>query len=218
MAPNKGDQKHLTLSDRILIEKGLNGSLSFTEIGRQIHKDPTTVSKEVRRHTKVKEFNGYGNIPCQANADIHSRCTLKHACGDMDCDLTCRQCRSFRCSDICKEYRPQQCERLNKAPYVCNGCGKRVNCRMDKKLYSSKYADDCYRELLSSSREGINQTPESIQRMNDILTPLVQKGQSIAHIYATHADDMKCSRRTVYEYIDAGVFDVRNIDLRRKVK
>ena len=218
MAPNKGDQKHLTLSDRILIEKGLNGSLSFSEIGRQIHKDPTTVSKEVRRHTKVKEFNGYGNIPCQANADIHSRCTLKHACGDMDCDLPCRQCRSFRCSDICKEYRPQQCERLNKAPYVCNGCGKRVNCRMDKKLYSSKYADDCYRELLSSSREGINQTPESIQRMNDILTPLVQKGQSIAHIYATHADDMKCSRRTVYEYIDAGVFDVRNIDLRRKVK
>ena len=89
---------------------------------------------------------------------------------------------------------------------------------MDKKLYSSKYADDCYRELLSSSREGINQTPESIQRMNDILTPLVQKGQSIAHIYATHADDMKCSHRTVYEYIDAGVFDVRNIDLRRKVK
>ena len=204
--------------EAFLIEKGLNGSLSFTEIGRQIHKDPTTVSKEVRRHTKVKEFNGYGNIPCQANADIHSRCTLKHACGDMDCDLPCRQCRSFRCSDICKEYRPQQCERLNKAPYVCNGCGKRVNCRMDKKLYSSKYADDCYRELLSSSREGINQTPESIQRMNDILTPLVQKGQSIAHIYATHADDMKCSRRTVYEYIDAGVFDVRNIDLRRKVK
>ena len=218
MTQNKGDQKHLTLSDRILIEKGLNGSLSFTEIGRQIHKDPTTVSKEVRRHAQVKEFNGYGNIPCQANADVHSRCMLKHACGDMDCDLTCRQCRSFRCSDICKEYRPQQCERLNKAPYVCNGCGKRVNCRMDKKLYSSKYADDCYRELLSSSREGINQTPESIQRMNDILTPLVQKGQSIAHIYATHADDMKCSRRTVYEYIDAGVFDVRNIDLRRKVK
>jgi IS30 family transposase len=89
---------------------------------------------------------------------------------------------------------------------------------MDKKIYSSKYADDCYRELLVSSREGINQTPESIQRMNDVLTPLVKKGQSIAHIYATHADDLKCSRRTMYTYIDNGVFDVRNIDLRRKVK
>jgi IS30 family transposase len=89
---------------------------------------------------------------------------------------------------------------------------------MDKKIYSSKYADDCYREALVSSREGINQTPESIQRMNDVLTPLIKQGQSIAHIYATHMDDLKCSRRTLYTYIDAGVFDVRNIDLRRKVK
>ena len=208
----------MTLSDRITIEKGLNSSLSFAEIARQVGKDPTTISKEVRRHSKVKEFNGYGSIPCQANEDIHSRCLRKHVCGDTNCDLFCRNCRSIRCSEVCKEYQPQQCSRLNKAPYVCNGCGKRINCRMDKKIYSSKYADDCYRELLVSSREGINQTPESIQRMNDILTPLVKKGQSIAHIYATHAEDMKCSRRTVYEYIDAGVFDVRNIDLRRKVK
>ena len=89
---------------------------------------------------------------------------------------------------------------------------------MEKRLYSSKYADDCYRELLISSREGINQTPQSIQTMNNILTPLVKKGQSIAHIYATHADELKCSRRTMYTYIDAGVFEVRNIDLRRKVK
>lgn len=218
MTKRKGDQKHLTLSDRITIEKGLGISLSFAEIARQIHKDPTTVSKEVRKHSKVKEFNGYGTIPCQANTDIHDRCTLKHICGDKNCDLFCRLCRSYRCSEICKEYRPQQCRRLQKAPYVCNGCGKRVNCRMDKRLYSSKYADDCYRELLASSREGINQTPESIQRMNDILTPLIKKGQSLAHIYATHADDMRCSRRTMYEYIEAGIFDVKNIDLRRKVK
>ena len=46
----KGDQKHLTLSDRISIEKGLNNSDSFAEIARTIHKDPTTVSKEVRRN------------------------------------------------------------------------------------------------------------------------------------------------------------------------
>ena len=218
MAHSKGDQKHLTLSDRITIEKGLNSSLSFAEFAKQVRKDPTTISKEVRRHSKVKEFNGYGSIPCQANEDIHSRCSHKHVCGDKNCDLLCRNCRSFRCSEVCKEYQPQQCPRLKKAPYVCNGCGKRTNCRMDKKIYSSKYADDCYRELLVSSREGINQTPESIQRINDILTPLVKKGQSIAHIYATYADDMKCSRKTVYEYIDSGVFDVRNIDLRRKVK
>ena len=111
-----------------------------------------------------------------------------------------------------------QCPNLKKAPYVCNGCGKRVNCMMEKKIYSSKYANDCYLETLSSSREGINQTPENIQKMNDILTPLIKKGQSISHIYATHAEELGCSKQTTYTYIDAGVFDVKNIDLRRKVK
>lgn len=218
MTKPKGNQKHLTISDRIIIEKGLTNGDSFAEIARNVQKDPTTISKEVRRHSKVKEFSGYGSIPCQANADIHSRCSLRHVCGDKECNVSCRTCRKYRCSEVCKEYQPQQCTKLKKAPYVCNGCGKRVNCRMNKKIYSSKYADDCYRELLVSSREGINQTPESIQRMNDIITPLVQNGQSLAHIYATHANDLKCSRRTMYTYIDDGIFDVRNIDLRRKVK
>jgi IS30 family transposase len=54
--------------------------------------------------------------------------------------------------------------------------------------------------------------------MNDILTPLIKKGQSIAHIYATHAEELGCSRRTAYAYIDEGICDVRNIDLGRKVK
>lgn len=218
MTKNKGDQKHLTLSDRIRIEKGLNNSESFAEIGRAVDKDPTTVSKEVRRHSRVKEYNGYGNTPCQANADKHFPCSMKHICGEEECDSICRMCRKYRCSDICKEYSPRQCQRLEKAPYVCNGCGKKINCMMDKKIYSSKYAEDCYREVLVSSREGINQTPESIQRMNDVLTPLIKNGQSIAHIYATHSEDLQCSRRTMYMYIDTGVFDVRNIDLRRKVR
>ena len=218
MSTQKGNQKHLNLSDRINIEKGLNNNDSFATIAKVVQKDPTTISKEVRKHSKVKEYKGYANTPCEANKDKHSPCMLKHVCGDLECDRICRQCPKQRCSDICEAYRPQQCPKLSKAPYVCNGCGKRVNCMMEKKIYSSKYADDCYRETLSSSREGINQTPESIQKMNDILTPLIQKGQSIAHIYATHAEDLGCSKRITYTYIDAGVFDVRNIDLRRKVK
>lgn len=214
----KGNQKHLTLSDRINIEKGLNSRKSFAEIARIIHKDPTTVSKEVRRHAQIKEYKGFGGVPCEENIDKHTPCIKKHVCGNEDCEITCRMCRDYKCNEVCKDYRPQQCESLRKSPYVCNGCGKRTGCLKEKKVYSSKYADDCYRELLSSSREGINQTPESIQRMNDILTPLIKKGQSISHIYATHADELGCSKRTTYAYIDQGVFDVRNIDLRRKVK
>lgn len=219
MNTTKGNQKHLKLSDRIVIEKGLNDGKSFAEIGRTIHKDPTTISKEIRKHSKVKEYSGYGNTPCEANKNPHVRCGHRHICGDQDCQRSCVTCRKYRCSSICSNYRPQQCNKLNRPPYVCNGCAKKMNCMMDKKIYSSKYADDEYRTLLVSSREGINQTPESIQRINDIITPLIkEKGQSLAHIYATHAEELGCSQRTLYEYIDAGVFDVRNIDLRRLVK
>ena len=49
------------------------------------------------------------------------------------------------------------------------------------------------------------------------MSPLLKKGQSIAHIYASHADEIACSRRTIYSYIDRGIFQARNIDLRRKV-
>ena len=86
MSTQKGNQKHLTLSDRINIEKGLNNSDSFAAIARVVHKDPTTISKEVRKHSKVKEYKGYANIPCEANKDKHSPCMIKHICGDQDCD------------------------------------------------------------------------------------------------------------------------------------
>jgi IS30 family transposase len=119
---------------------------------------------------------------------------------------------------MCDSYESVQCFKLNRAPYVCNGCGKRINCLLDKKIYSAKYADDCYRETLVSSREGINQTPESIQELDVLVSPLIQKGQSIAHIFANHAEEVQCSRRTLYNYIDMSVLTARNIDLRRKVK
>ena len=143
---------------------------------------------------------------------------MLHACGDEDCAKLCRSCCKYQCEEICKEYKPRQCVKLNKPPYVCNGCPKRVNCLLEQKIYSSKYANDNYRDVLIASREGINQTPERIQEMNDILTPLIKKGQSLGHIYATHAEKLGCSRRTAYTYIASGVFDVRNLDLRRKVK
>ena len=84
-----------------------------------------------------------------------------------------------------------------------------MNCLLEQKIYSSKYANDNYRDVLIASREGINQTPKRIQEMNDILTPLIKKGQSLGHIYATHAEKLGCSRRTAYTYIASGVFDVR---------
>lgn len=54
MSKPKGTQKHLTLSQRIEIEKGLLTGLSFAEITRKTGKDPSTISKEVRKHSEVR--------------------------------------------------------------------------------------------------------------------------------------------------------------------
>lgn len=215
---HKGNQKHLTLDQRIEIEKGLTENKSFSAIAKLIGKDPSTISKEVRLHAKTKERPdaGYTNPPCINRKNCKLTCLCDEQCGTL-----CKICKKqdMRCIDVCPNYRTAECQKLKKPPYVCNGCGKKTHCLMPRQFYSSKYANDCYRDTLVSSREGINQTPESIQKMNDLLTPLLkEKKQSIAHVYATHAEEIGCSRRTLYTYIDMGIFEVRNIDLRRRVR
>ena len=55
--------KHLTLSDRNDIQLGLERGETFKTIGQFILKDPTTVSKEVKRNKRVRESTS-NNLPC----------------------------------------------------------------------------------------------------------------------------------------------------------
>ena len=55
--------KHLTLSDRNDIQLGLERGETFKAIGQLILKDPTTVSKEVKRNRLVREST-CDNLPC----------------------------------------------------------------------------------------------------------------------------------------------------------
>ena len=55
--------KHLTLSDRNDIQLGLERGETFKAIGQSILKDPTTVSKEVKRNRQVREST-CDNLTC----------------------------------------------------------------------------------------------------------------------------------------------------------
>ena len=55
--------KHLTLSDRNDIQLGLERGETFKAIGQSILKDPTTISKEVKRNKQVREYTS-NNLPC----------------------------------------------------------------------------------------------------------------------------------------------------------
>ena len=44
-----GNQKHLTMSDRIYIEQALAEHKNFRNIAAYLERDPSTISKEVRK-------------------------------------------------------------------------------------------------------------------------------------------------------------------------
>jgi len=48
------DHKHLSTSQRIHIEKGLNDGLSFAAIARKLDKHPSTIAKEVKKYRTLQ--------------------------------------------------------------------------------------------------------------------------------------------------------------------
>ena len=115
-------------------------------------------------------------------------------------------------------YKYSHCDKLDKKPYVCNGCKSRSGCRKERYTYYARKADDSYREVKSESRKGINLTPEEVYTINNTLTPLIKKGQTINHLYINHPDILDFSKPSFYNYVNNGVFDFGPLDFPRIVK
>ena len=107
--------------------------------------------------------------------------------------------------------------KLQRAPLVCNGCQTSQYCHFSKFYYDARKAQSDYEINLSESREGINMNEDEFVRLSSIICPLIDKKQSIASIVETHKE-LGCSARTIYSYVEQGLFPFRNIDLPRKVR
>ncbi len=206
--------KHLTQENRIYIEDALNESYSLTDIAKFLGKDPTTISKEVKRNrVSFGKVGHTGRISCKKR----TACTHKQICSET-CNRLCKKCTTQNCYRICSEYAPKTCTKLLRFPHVCNGCTRKAGCKSQKYRYRAKVAHTNYTESLKSSREGIALASEELIELDGLITPLILKGQSITHIYAHHKHEIKCSKRTLYTYFEQNLFRARNIDLPRKVK
>jgi IS30 family transposase len=215
------DRKHLTTTQRIKIEKGLLDGNTFAAIARAIDKHPSTVAKEVKKYRYFPKRN----LPVDKDLQctFFKSCQMRFLCEEKDCIRPCKLCydtrlRMRKCSLICPDYQERSCPKIHKAPFVCNGCHKIKRCEMQHALYSAQQADESSHELLISCRDGINQSPADIAILDELISPLLRQGQSMAHIYAHHGHEIPCSRRTLYNYIDKGVFEAKNIDMRRRVR
>lgn len=209
--------KFLTYEQRLEIQKGLKEHSSFGRIGEAIHKDRTTVAKEVKKYSSEQK-TGCSRYPY--NACRHRRtCRKKNIC-PLGC--TCQPKRKCSicslCNDFCGDFEEEVCSARSKPPYVCNGCGRLDQCTLKKRFYHADEAHVRCREHLSECRTGILSNELELGRINALISPLIRNGQSVHQVYETHRDELMCSEKTLYNYIDACLFDVRNIDLPRKVK
>lgn len=188
---------HLTVQERIIIEKGIENGSTKAAIALTIGKDKSTVGKEIKKHRELVHKSSY-----KINCANMKNCSHNHVC------------------DNCADFKPFTCNRRDRSPGACNGCSKYTHCRYDKYRYKADFSHKKYREDLVDSRTGINMSYEECKAMADIIVPLIKAGHSPYHIVTNHPE-LNIFEKTLYNYIENGIFrefGLLDIDLRIKTK
>lgn len=188
---------HLTVQERIIIEKGIENGSTKAAIALTIGKDKSTVGKGIKKHRELVHKSSY-----KINCANMKNCSHNHVC------------------DNCADFKPFTCNRRDRSPGACNGCSKYTHCRYDKYRYKADFSHKKYREDLVDSRTGINMPYEECKAMADIIVPLIEAGHSPYHIVTNHPE-LNISEKTLYNYIENGIFrefGLLDIDLRIKTK
>jgi len=193
---------HMCLETREKIEFLLKEGFNFTNIGKETGYHRTAISDEIIKHRIMGRQNTYGvnRVFCEN-------------------EKFCNNFTGTCCTKKCGEFKYKVCEKLNKPPYVCNGCSKRQYCKLQKFFYRAKEAQKYYEEMLSTSREGIRIPEEDIKQINEVITPLIkEKGHTVNMVYINHPDILYFSKTEFYRLIDLGVVEIKNQDLPKKVE
>lgn len=184
------NNKNLTLDERLTIERGIFNNSSKRTIANLIGKSESTIGKEIALH----RFLSYNS-------------TLKLECANY------RHCKFKRsCNQNCPDFVKFKCARRDRSPGACNGCNNYSSCRYSKYRYDAIKANNDYKKLLVSSRQGFNLTEEEAKSIADIVCPLLLKGQSPYAIITNHPE-LGISEKTLYTYIEAGLFKSANVSV-----
>ena len=213
--------KQLSLSERITIERMLHGDYTFATIGRRLNRSASTISREIQsyrffvhpvpekgRNDCLKFHSCIRNSCCPYTESVHGCLTYR-----------CKRCPDHNCIEFCTAYESSHCPLLDKPPYVCTGCTNELQkkCKKNHAYYTAHRADHAHHKAIKLAHSGIRKTPEELVEIGRLIKPLILNGQSLNHICTTHAKTLGVSEKTLYNYIDQGVFSVRNIDLPKKV-
>jgi IS30 family transposase len=65
------------------------------------------------------------------------------------------------------------------------------------------------------SRTGANIAEEELMELDQLVSPLIQRGQSVHHILANNPDQFRVSEKSIYRYVSGGLLKARNVDMPR---
>jgi IS30 family transposase len=85
-------------------------------------------------------------------------------------------------------------------------------------VYKAGVAQKSADDVLRAARKGIDMTAKERERLDKVISPLIRQGHSPYHILTHNRDALMISEKTLYTYIDAGLFSTGNTDLWCKVK
>jgi len=198
-------RKHLTLSQRIIIENGLREGKKIRKIAREA---------KVSRSTVVREIKGYryDKLEWACRFGGQNWCLKRNTCGvfgickgGKGCSGKCGQCKS--CNRYCEEYEPERCrEHYDNAPYVCNNCAYVDRCAHMHTYYSAERADKLAREAWGEAHAGAIVTREELRRYDEMIKEGLGKGQSLYANYLANRKHFNCAVKTLYNYLNDGRF------------
>ena len=197
--PTKKNKSHLTLHYRIKIEAGIEKGSSAKTIANICRTNISTIYREIRRNSIYKK-NKNGRIVCAHR----NNCSLF------------RNTLGINCNENCHKYVKASCPKTEHFPFVCNKCPKNINCNLDKYFYYADRAQEYATKRLIETRKGIRISEHDFHEIDNIISPLVLKKQSLNHILTTHTE-IDVTERTLRNWINNGYMQARNIDLPRKV-
>lgn len=68
---------------------------------------------------------------------------------------------------------PKKCEKIEKTPFVCNGCPNSKKCRLNKFFYSAGHLQLEYEKILKESRKDLDQTTTEFKKLNKIVKKML---------------------------------------------
>lgn len=208
--------KNLTELEIGNIEFYLNEKKSPAEIAKILSKDPSGIRKEIKKYSSY-----YGKQRKCSNCLNRDNCHQKYLCDSIINKTKCYQCKyCIHAVKICPNYKINiECELLKKNHHVCNGCELYHKCNKVKIKYHAETAIKMHNAVQRISR--VDTKADKVpQEFKNYISDRIKKGISPDITLNTLPEKyqmFKISTPTLYSWIDKGLLDCCNLDLRNKV-